>query len=667
MKFGRLLPNLTISRKLFFLVLLAIVPVGVSVGAAYFVYQSQRAAIDASVQMETARESIQRYRASIESMRLAIMDYRETPSADRKSLIDKAIENSSVLLVNLGEQEATRVMSSMSARLRQFKTTTRKNIEKLQGSIDALGFENAGGSAGAYGDLVKSGLAVEGKLRNLSRQNETAVAPFKATVLFHQARRVETQYINNRDITLEGQHFSAVDRARKAIEAMNAEPAMRNEALSAIASYETAFEAWRVKAKAVKTQLEALEGSFGFIDPMLNDATRIIGLNMADQVEKAGVQSLQAKRWGIGVISSLILLTLAAAWSVARSIAKPIAAVRGAIGQIAEGDANIVVPFVDRRDEIGSMARSLEQLRTGVAERAAIATRELERAENQNRRGETIEAAVERFTGAMQESGAHLDQTVSTLSKSAADLRSNARDVSKRASISGETAAGTQSRAASIAAAAEQMSNSIRDVAQHVSQSAEVARIASEQAARTAQSFGELSAATERVSNVTEVINAIAAQTNLLALNATIEAARAGEAGRGFAVVASEVKQLATETAKATAEIAETVGAMRRANGVTAQAFADLSSGITQLRDSASTIAAAAHEQDISVREIVSTMTALSDEARTGAMAAEQTEESVREAARIAETIDALAQDLNLMVGNLGGEVGSFVADVRAA
>jgi len=83
-----------------------------------------------------------------------------------------------------------------------------------------------------------------------------------------------------------------------------------------------------------------------------------------------------------------------------------------------------------------------------------------------------------------------------------------------------------------------------------------------------------------RIGDVVNLISTIAAQTNLLALNATIEAARAGAAGRGFAVVASEVKSLATQTSKATDEIASQIAEVQNATNEAVDAIGEISTTI---------------------------------------------------------------------------------------
>ena len=122
--------------------------------------------------------------------------------------------------------------------------------------------------------------------------------------------------------------------------------------------------------------------------------------------------------------------------------------------------------------------------------------------------------------------------------------------------------------------------------------------------------MNELGGAATRIGEVISLIQAIAGQTNLLALNATIEAARAGEAGRGFAVVAAEVKSLAAQTARATAEIAEQIGAIQSAAADSAQAIEQVNSIITDMAAIASTVSVTVEEQNAAVSSIAEASTA---------------------------------------------------------
>src|SRR5205814_2561066 len=125
-----------------------------------------------------------------------------------------------------------------------------------------------------------------------------------------------------------------------------------------------------------------------------------------------------------------------------------------------------------------------------------------------------------------------------------------------------------------------------------------------DQARNTNNRVSELSKAAARIGDVVELINTIAAQTNLLALNATIEAARAGEAGKGFAVVATEVKALAEQTAKATGEISQHIGAIQAATQDSVGAIKEIGDTIARMSEISSTIAAAVEEQGAATQEI---------------------------------------------------------------
>ena len=186
-------------------------------------------------------------------------------------------------------------------------------------------------------------------------------------------------------------------------------------------------------------------------------------------------------------------------------------------------------------------------------------------------------------------------------------------------------------------------------------------------AQRTVRSMSELGDAATRIGEVVGLIQAIAGQTNLLALNATIEAARAGEAGRGFAVVASEVKSLASQTAKATEEIASQVGAIQSAVADAAQGIEQVNGVIEQISAIASTVAATVEEQNRAVASISEGVNRASSEARGGAEAMSRVAGASTDARATAADVKALADALSHDAESLNGEVRRFLANVQAA
>ncbi len=220
--------------------------------------------------------------------------------------------------------------------------------------------------------------------------------------------------------------------------------------------------------------------------------------------------------------------------------------------------------------------------------------------ENVNGTIASLRAALQRIRTTSTTIAASSSQIRATSQNMAGAAEETTRQVQTVSAASEQAGSNVQT----VSVAAEQMSGSIREISRQLQEALAVSREAATHANATVRQMDELGASSEEIGEVVKVITTIAQQTNLLALNATIEAARAGEAGKGFAVVANEVKQLASQTAKATEEIADKIQTVQLSTGGAVKGIRSIAEVITRLNDISATVASAMEEQAAATQEI---------------------------------------------------------------
>jgi methyl-accepting chemotaxis protein len=464
-----------------------------------------------------------------------------------------------------------------------------------------------------------------------------------------------------------------VDKVREALRQLG-QVAGRDDAQATLASLDAYEKAARQMAQMAEVDrlmgvglLGTTTDRFGAMMGALETWRSHLDRMAADSIVAAQRDNDRQRMLSWGVVAVVNLGALLLVVVLSRGITRPLRRLETRMVALTQGDLDSPISDGELANEIGRMASALEIFKTNAQERSRLERHDREAQAQRTARQERIEALTADF-----------DQTVKTLLDgvlaTVGDLHQASRSMSRvaegteRQSAAVSSATGDASdNVATIAGASTQMSASIGEIGKQVHRATEVTGKAVAEAGATNERIESLAHAATRIGEVVELITSIAAQTNLLALNATIEAARAGDAGKGFAVVAGEVKHLATQTAKATEDIAKQIAGIQDESRSAVSAIRTITAVIGDINEMSSAIAGAVEQQGAAIQEIVRNV----DMAATGTKAIANSIGEVAAAAHTtgetAGTIERTAANLQRQNDALKAAVVAFLDDVKAA
>ena len=659
---ARSMSGVTVRTRI---VILAAIPlIGFLANGTAFV-TGQTAVEDAFASVNKASwlaETSQEIKNALGGMRILLRDFAMQPREELITGFDNVLKTS---LDNLGriESEAGADRRQDIASLQKRLAGAKPRFDRLIAEQRILGYSD---DEGLRLRTRTASHAIE-RIINEDMSWLTAKDAQQLLVLLLGMRRLESDFRAGRTTLSQTEFLASVQAFNRTLGGIIAAEIMKEDLSRQVRTYADTFTEWIASTSAVRSDLMSLDLDLREMMPVTDSIIAAARFKAAAASTALTNSQYNTRYIMIAAGCLAVMIGLGLSWLIGRSITRPLNGLTHAMRQLAAGDTAARIPAVRASDEIGIMARTVIVFRDSMIERERLTGEQVAAARAREARGDAIASTIGSFRSSVQQALGKLRGAAVQLEQSAGKLNSVADGVSSEARNAEMQANAASQNVTTAAGSVDELAVSIGEIASQASKSTQVAGRAVSEAQRTARTMTDLGNAATRIGEVIGLIQAIAAQTNLLALNATIEAARAGEAGRGCAVVASEVKSLAGQTAKATGEVAEQIGAIQSAAADAALAIGQVNAIIDEMSEIASTVAVTVEEQNAAISNIADGVNRASMEAQGGAQAMSRVAGTSNEARTTAGDVKALADALAIEAQSLETEVQRFLADVQAA
>ncbi|MCA0200245.1 MAG: methyl-accepting chemotaxis protein [Proteobacteria bacterium] len=422
---------------------------------------------------------------------------------------------------------------------------------------------------------------------------------------------------------------------------------------------------------AEATAISVLTGgeTFQVIVPVRFAATDTVwSLAIMIPAETIGAEARTLRNFAILLGLGATAASLLGAALLGGALSRPIRGMTNVMNHLAAGNTDVHIDGTQLKNEMGDMARALITFQDNAREKIKL---QQEQKEQELRSKAEQRAMLDRLAGSFESSvkaaTGSIGATAGRMEISAETMLTAAEQTNGQSSAVAAAAEQASSNVQTVAAATEELTSSIKEISRQITESSQVASKAVGEASKTKVLVRGLDESAQKIGKVVALITDIAEQTNLLALNATIEAARAGEAGKGFAVVASEVKNLATQTTRATEEISGQINGIQEATRSSVAAIEGIFTTIGQIDQISTTIASAIEEQTAATAEIARNV----EQAALGTQDVSTNivgvTKAVGETGQVSSDVLTAARELTRQSESLLQEVDGFLASIKQA